>query len=157
MVTDDCPLSPREHQVILHAMAGRDHKQTAQRLGVSPSTVRTYRHKAIRKLGVDSVGKAIVIMLREGWAPHHVLIPDWPGGAYSPHPTRPWVPSPAQRLYLDAFDRMLSLRTERAVADVEFCFGVLVHESGAPGSRRGRPDLDAMLLGMARACLAPTR
>lgn len=153
MVRDDCPLTPREHTVVLHAMAGHDAWQTARALGISASTVRTHRLKALRRLRVDSMARAAMVVLREGWVSREGLVPDYKGPAYSVAPVKPWMPSPAQRLYLDAFDRMLALRTDRAVDDVEFCFSVLVHESGSAGGRVGRPDLDGMLLSMARACL----
>jgi len=153
LATDDCPLTQRERQVVLCAMTGRTTGQTAATLGITVSTVRTHRHKALRRLEVDSMGKAMVVMLREGWVSQGSLIPDYAGRPYTSRRSRPWLPSPAQRLYLDAFDRLLRHRTTRAASDVAFYFGVMCRESLVPDRRNGVPDVDAMLLGLALGCL----
>jgi DNA-binding CsgD family transcriptional regulator len=50
--TRDSPLSPREWRVARLFAAGASYKQVAQRLALSPATVRTYLQAAYAKLGV---------------------------------------------------------------------------------------------------------
>ncbi|MFB7472092.1 sigma factor-like helix-turn-helix DNA-binding protein [Kitasatospora sp. NPDC056184] len=44
-------LTAREAQAFAHLAAGRDLAETAAALGVTPTTARSYRHRALRKLG----------------------------------------------------------------------------------------------------------
>jgi len=140
-------------------MAGRTQVQTAARLGLTLSTVRTHRSKALRRLGVSSMAQAWALMLREGWVRREQLLPSYSRGAYAPAEqqrwSRAWVPSPAQRLYLDAFDRLLRERSEEAAVNVSFFFAVLCRERRIGDRRRGGQDVDSMLLGMARALVRP--
>jgi hypothetical protein len=62
---------------------------------------------------------------------------------------------PAQRLYLDAFDRLLRDRDDVAAALVDYYFGAMTRERSVPDRRRAASDVDAMLLGIARGVLRP--
>lgn len=153
---DESPLTTREHQVVVAAMTGLSAKATALKLGISASTVRTHRKKALARLGVQSMGHAMVVMLQQGWVLRFGLIPDYTGPVYgaSKFGAHAWVPSPAQRLYLDSFDRLLKDRTVEAVDDAAFFYRVLQRETTTTHNGRGRPDVDALLLRIARACIA---
>jgi DNA-binding NarL/FixJ family response regulator len=59
-------LSPRERTVLREVAAGRDDVEIARRLGLSVSTVKTYVHRAMRKVGADSRVQAVVLLLRAG-------------------------------------------------------------------------------------------
>jgi len=48
------PLTPREHEVALHAVEGASVKQTADRLGVVRSTIKRHREAIYRKTGATS-------------------------------------------------------------------------------------------------------
>jgi hypothetical protein len=97
-------------------------------------------------------------MIRQGWTDPSELLPDYRGAPYTTRPKRgrkDWLPSPAQRLYLDAFDRLLRDRDDVAAALVHYYFGAMTRERGVPDRRRAPSDVDAMLLGIARGVLRP--
>ena len=48
-------LTRREHEVLDHVVAGRDTKEIARRLGISPKTVEVHRSHITRKMHVGSV------------------------------------------------------------------------------------------------------
>jgi DNA-binding CsgD family transcriptional regulator len=154
----DCPLSPRQHEVVTALMCGLTYKQAAKQLGISPSTVRTHAHVAYERLAVANLGQACVLMIRHGWTDPSELLPDYHGAPYTTRARRgqkDWLPSPAQRLYLDAFDRLLRDRDEVGAALVDYYFGAMIRERGVPDRRRGASDIEAMLLGIARGVLRP--
>jgi DNA-binding CsgD family transcriptional regulator len=97
-----CPLSAREFEVLrLMALEGLQTEGIAQRLGVTASTVRQHCQNAYRRLGVTHAVQALVVCFNAGWIdPVQTRIQD---------PLRfsddeKWEPTPAQRVYLDAFD-----------------------------------------------------
>jgi DNA-binding CsgD family transcriptional regulator len=151
----DCPLSVRQHEVMLLVMRGLTYKQAARELGITHSTARTHMHTAYVRLGVSDKGQACMVMIRNGWAAPRDLIPDYAGLPYTTSPRRqvttlaPWLPSPAQRLYLDAFDVLLRERTDEAADRVDFMFGVMCRERRCADRRRGAQDIDDMLLRVA--------
>ncbi|HEV7885479.1 MAG TPA: helix-turn-helix transcriptional regulator [Solirubrobacteraceae bacterium] len=154
----DCPLSPRQHEVVTTLMCGLTYKQAASKLGISPSTVRTHVHAAYERLAVTNLSQACVLMIRQGWTDPSELLPDYRGAPYTTRTKRgqkDWLPSPAQRLYLDAFDRLLRDRDDVAVALVDYYFGAMTRERSVPDRRRAASDVDAMLLGIARGVLRP--
>jgi two-component system nitrate/nitrite response regulator NarL len=59
-------LSGREHSVIQLSARGRDPRQIALELGVSPHTVKDYLHRAYTKLGVSDRTAAVAEALRRG-------------------------------------------------------------------------------------------
>ena len=154
----DCPLSPRQREVVTTLMCGLTYKQAASKLGISPSTVRTHAHTAYERLAVTNLSQACVLMIRHGWTDAGDVLPDYGGAPYTTRPKRgqkDWLPSPAQRLYLDAFDRLLRDRDEMAATLVDYYFGAMIRERGVADRRRGSRDIDAMLLGIARGVLRP--
>lgn len=159
-VNDDCPLTPREYQALVGIAQGKTPGQIAYETGRSVTTVRTQLSTLYKRLGVPGVGQAIALMLREGWATPDDLLTSYTGNPYStaaPRSVRTcnWVPSPAQRLYLDAFDMLLKRRDAAAARRVSFYFAAMCVERGCPDRREGGQDVDRMLLGMARALLRP--
>jgi DNA-binding CsgD family transcriptional regulator len=107
----DRPLSPRQREVATTLMCGLTYKQADGRIGISPSTVRTHAHAAYERLAVTNLSQACVVMIRQGWTDPGELLPDYRGAPYTMRRRR-GLPSPAQRLYLDAFDRLLRDRDE---------------------------------------------
>ena len=86
-------------------------------------------------------------MLARGWLRDPIDIPDYEGPPYTPAP-RPrahlWLPSPAERLYLDAFDELLRTRDRAAIRDTLLYHGLMRHvRRTEPVPSRGR-DVDAM-------------
>lgn len=157
----DCPLSCREHEVLIHAIRGLTQTQTAGMLGVSVSTVRTLRMTALRRLGVVTVTHAALVMLGEGWVSRDQLLPSYEGRPYVTlaskrmSTTLRWLPSPAQRLYIDAFDKLLTRRDDAAAQRVAFAFLALYHEAKVPRPPARSRDVGQMLLSMARGLTRP--
>ena len=50
-------LSPREAEVVKMLLAGNTQEEIAQALGIKSSTVSTYRHRALDKLGLSSISE----------------------------------------------------------------------------------------------------
>ena len=59
----DVVLTPREREVLDHAMAGRTVTETACRMGCSPRTVKTWRESIMRKLDAPNITAAVVAYL----------------------------------------------------------------------------------------------
>ena len=66
-VTEPCPLSHREHDVLRLLAEGMVYKQIAHALGLSTSTVRTHLHNVYRKLGAHDRARAVLIATERGW------------------------------------------------------------------------------------------
>jgi DNA-binding CsgD family transcriptional regulator len=100
-----CPLSARELEVLrLMALEGLQTPGIAHRLRLSASTVRQHCVNAYRKLKVTHAVQALVVCFNAGWID--------PVGTRIQDPLRfandaNWEPTPAQRVYLDAFDEHL--------------------------------------------------
>ncbi len=62
-------LTPREHQVLRCMVAGLGRKAVAQRLYLSPHTVRTHMQNVLGKLGVHSTLAAVALARRAGIGP----------------------------------------------------------------------------------------
>jgi len=62
-------LTPREHEVMTHVIAGRLNKQIAGYLGTVEKTVKVHRSRVMRKLGVRSVAE-LVRMTEKAGIPH---------------------------------------------------------------------------------------
>ena len=52
-------LSPREHEVMQHVVAGRHNKEIAEALGISPRTVEVHKSHLLDKLGVSGTSELI--------------------------------------------------------------------------------------------------
>jgi DNA-binding NarL/FixJ family response regulator len=63
----DCPLTPRELDVLRAASRGLDNKQIATELGMSARTVQTHLTSVFARLGVSSRTEAVLVALRRGW------------------------------------------------------------------------------------------
>ena len=52
-------LTPREHQVMAHVVAGHLNKQIAAELGIAEKTVKVHRARVMKKMGVASVAELV--------------------------------------------------------------------------------------------------
>ncbi|MFI6824536.1 LuxR C-terminal-related transcriptional regulator [Micromonospora sp. NPDC050187] len=59
-------LTEREREVLDHVACGLDHRAIAQRLALSPKTVRNHLSNVLVKLGVSDRGQAIVRAREQG-------------------------------------------------------------------------------------------
>jgi DNA-binding NarL/FixJ family response regulator len=59
-------LSARERQVLRHTVEGRTIAETAQRLGLSPKSVETYRSRLMTKLEIDDLPSLVKFAIRHG-------------------------------------------------------------------------------------------
>ena len=59
-------LSPREHQVVELLAAGLTGDEVADRLGISPATVRVHIRNATGKLGASTRTQAVAIAVARG-------------------------------------------------------------------------------------------
>ena len=59
-------LSSRERQALRHMVEGRTIAQTAEKLGVSPKSVKTYRSRVMSKLGVFDLPGLVKFAIRNG-------------------------------------------------------------------------------------------
>ncbi|EPJ36181.1 hypothetical protein STAFG_6774 [Streptomyces afghaniensis 772] len=67
--SDRVRLTPREVDVLACVAAGATNAVTAERLGVTPETVKGYLRSAMRKLRARTRGEAVVAARRAGWLP----------------------------------------------------------------------------------------
>lgn len=59
-------LSAREHEVLRHTVEGCTIAVTAQRLGISPKSVETYRSRVMTKLEIDGLPALVKFAIRHG-------------------------------------------------------------------------------------------
>jgi DNA-binding CsgD family transcriptional regulator len=152
---NDCPLTPRELEILrLMAHEGLMREGVAARLGLKPSTVRTHVSKAYRKLGVSTGPQAIVVCFNAGWLD--------PGATEIDDPLRfeDRNVTPAQRLYLAAFDQHLAAGDDpgeltRVQTLTDAALGGLGRTPGR--SATSRDWLDRVLDGMAAVRETPRR
>jgi FixJ family two-component response regulator len=62
-------LTPREHEVMLHVIAGRINKQIASDLGTVEKTIKVHRARIMEKLRVGSVAELTRLCERAGVGP----------------------------------------------------------------------------------------
>jgi two-component system response regulator FixJ len=62
-------LTPREHEVMTWVITGLLNKQIAGELDISEETVKTHRHRMMRKLSIGSVAELIRICDKSGISP----------------------------------------------------------------------------------------
>ena len=60
------PLSPREAQVLALAAEGLSRPDTAREMGITVGTVRTYRRRALSKLGANNLAHGVALWVRRG-------------------------------------------------------------------------------------------
>ncbi len=63
----ECPLSPREIEVLRGLARGMVYKQIASELGLSSSTVRSHLHNIYGKLGAGDRAQAVLMATEKGW------------------------------------------------------------------------------------------
>lgn len=68
------PLTPREMDVLRELALGNDNLKVAERLRMSPNTVRTHVQNILSKLKVHSKLEAVTRAIREGW----ITVPQQP-------------------------------------------------------------------------------
>lgn len=59
-------LTPREHEVLLHVLAGEMNKQIAAALGTSEKTIKVHRGRVMHKMGVQSVADLVRLCEKAG-------------------------------------------------------------------------------------------
>lgn len=59
-------LSAREREVLRHTVEGRTIAETAQRLGLSPKSVETYRSRLMTKLAIEDLPALVKFAIRHG-------------------------------------------------------------------------------------------
>ncbi len=59
-------LSAREREVLRHTVEGRTIAETAQRLGLSPKSVETYRSRLMTKLAIEDLPSLVKFAIRHG-------------------------------------------------------------------------------------------
>ena len=62
-------LTPREHEVMKHVIAGLLNRQIAGELGIAEDTVKIHRRRVMQKLGIDSVAELVRLCEKAGVAP----------------------------------------------------------------------------------------
>jgi FixJ family two-component response regulator len=62
-------LTPREHEVLRHVIAGLLNKQIARRLDIAEKTVKVHRGRVMQKAGVDSVAELVRLAATAGVTP----------------------------------------------------------------------------------------
>ena len=63
-------LTPREHEVLTHVVAGRLNKQIAADLGTVEKTIKVHRGRMMAKMGVRSVADLVRLAERAGVRPY---------------------------------------------------------------------------------------
>ena len=68
-------LTPREKQILRCMVAGLGRQAVAERLYLSPHTVRTHMQNVLGKLGVHSTLAAVAVARRAGVSPAEPVVP----------------------------------------------------------------------------------
>lgn len=143
-----CPLSNAEYRVISTIARGLTYKEAARELGISKSTIRSHMARIFEAFGLTARGQtaAVVLMKDMGWL-----------GAPPREPPASDPPVPVPHLaYCIAFTRLVLDRTREAEQMVTLAFMLMCMHSGfRPVRERRTPDIDALLLRMARGCQRP--
>jgi DNA-binding NarL/FixJ family response regulator len=66
-VSEPCPLSARELEVLRRLSEGKVYKQIAEDLQLSVSTVRTHLHNVYGKIGAVDRAQAVLAARDRGW------------------------------------------------------------------------------------------
>jgi two-component system response regulator DesR len=67
LVTEDCPLTDRELEVLREVDGSRTAGDISRRVHLSPGTVRNYLSSAMQKLGAGSRTEAVQRARDSGW------------------------------------------------------------------------------------------
>ncbi|MDX3026783.1 LuxR C-terminal-related transcriptional regulator [Streptomyces scabiei] len=68
-----CPLTGKRWTVLLDAANGGTNITSSRTLGLTPATVRTYRRRIHRQLGVHTVAQAVAVAMASGWISHSLI------------------------------------------------------------------------------------
>jgi DNA-binding CsgD family transcriptional regulator len=122
-VPDGCPLHPGQWNTLRLLAAGGTYAQIALDMSVTVSTVRTALHACYLKLDVHNGHQAIAVAWEAGWM-------DPVGCAWGDDRV-----TPAQRLYLDAFERYThahrdEIAQRRARKEMSYHLGSMCLERG---------------------------
>jgi DNA-binding CsgD family transcriptional regulator len=127
----DCPLTPREWEVVSLLADGLRLKEIGFRLGKKAATVEKQAESARLRLGVKTNERLVAECYEQGWrtAPVRQEDEEWP------------EITPAQRAYLNEFDRMLltpsgSEAERRSLGAMRYMLGAMCLEKGirVPGT-----------------------
>jgi DNA-binding NarL/FixJ family response regulator len=66
-ISEPCPLSARELDVLRHLSEGMVYKQIATEMHLSVSTIRTHLHNVYGKIGAVDRAQAVLIARDRGW------------------------------------------------------------------------------------------
>jgi DNA-binding CsgD family transcriptional regulator len=97
-VPEDCPLTPRQFEVLQLLGEGLTAEQVARQLQIEWTTVRSLNHTAFKRLGCANATQAVAIMGQRGWM-------GWQPPKPVEEPTPLAVEHPFLAAYLHAFDR----------------------------------------------------
>jgi len=64
---EDCPLSPRELEVLIHASNGQPSKEIAYLMDITQRTVQFHMSSIFKKLNVGSRTEAVAKAIESGW------------------------------------------------------------------------------------------
>ena len=67
-------LTPREHEILTHVIAGLLNKQIAYVLNISEKTVKAHRGRVMEKTGVESLAELVRLAEKAGIKPAEVTI-----------------------------------------------------------------------------------
>ena len=63
----ECPLTPREMEILAEVAEGNSNRVIGLRLGISEQTVKNHLAKVLQRLRAPDRTAAVVIALRNGW------------------------------------------------------------------------------------------
>lgn len=73
--TLDCPLTPREMEVLKHIVEGFSNADIAEKLVITKATAKAHVHSILQKLCVDDRTQAAVLAMRQGIVPMDSINP----------------------------------------------------------------------------------
>jgi hypothetical protein len=158
---------------VLQALAdGLTYEEMAAQLGIQAGTARHHAFQAYRRLGVRGARPALVHCLKAGWLDPgsgiesmqlrrvERLLSDLAAAVRRPVRSRNRPLSFRERSYLEAFDDLLSARSDddkaaARAAMTRSLHGVLA-QAGVPDRPRRRGDLVELLVGYAARSASPS-
>ena len=117
-------------------MRGGGYRQAARSLHLETSTIRSHLHNIYKRMGVASLTEAISMMHREGWV-DEPLLPSFKAPREDcVNSVENWTPTPGQRVYLDALDRLLRERSDDAREHMAGAFVAMCGEAQTTDPRK---------------------
>lgn len=105
-------------------------------------------HYAYERLGVNTARQAYTVMLQHGWFARDEFPKGYEGELYTIYRNSgvwTWLPSPAQRIYLNAFELFLRKRNEYHHTRARASRNLLYFELERYPLRREANDFDGMI------------